>query len=137
MSGDASSTGEQTAEQFARALGTKDAAGLRQILRADVDFRAMTPGRFWEASDVETVIGEIMLGKWFEPTDDVREILSIETGDDIGPVHRVGYRFAVTNPDGDFVVEQQAYYDLDDAGQISRLRVMCCGFVPSPSPSPS
>jgi hypothetical protein len=133
MSGDASTAGAQAGEQFARALGTKDAAGLRQILRPDVDFRAMTPGRFWEATDVETVIEE-MLGKWFEPTDDVREIVSIETGDDIGPVHRVGYRFAVTNPDGDFVVEQQAYYNLDDAGQIARLRVMCCGFVPSPSP---
>ncbi|MEY2450707.1 MAG: hypothetical protein QOD92_281 [Acidimicrobiaceae bacterium] len=127
MSEKASSAGEQ----FARALGTKDAAALRQILHPDLDFRAMTPGRFWEASDVDTVIDEVLLGKWFEPTDDVREIVSVETGDDVGAVHRVGYRFNVTNADGDFAVEQQAYYNVDDSGQISWLRVMCCGFVPS------
>lgn len=116
-------------EAFARALGTKDAAALRKLLRADIDFRAMTPGRFWEAADADTVVDDIVFGKWFEPTDDVREIISIETTD-VGRRHRVGYRFGVANADGDFVVEQQAYYDVDDDGQISWLRVACSGFVP-------
>lgn len=117
-------------EAFAQALGTKDAAALRRILRPDVNFRALTPGRFWEADNADTVVDEFVFGKWFEPSDDVREIVSVETSD-IGPRHHVAYRFRVTNPDGDFVVEQQAYFDLDEAGQqISWLRVLCAGYVP-------
>ena len=43
---------------------------------------------------------------------------------------RVGYRFSVTNPDGDFLVEQQAYLEERD-GRICWMRVVCSGFRPS------
>jgi hypothetical protein len=125
-----SSSVTSAGEAFAQALGTKDAAALRRILRPDVEFRALTPRKFWEADDAETVINDIVLGKWFEPSDDIREIVAIETSD-VGPRHRVAYRLQVTNPDGDFIVEQQAYFDLDDDGQqISWLRVLCAGYTP-------
>jgi hypothetical protein len=41
----------------------------------------------------------------------------------------VGYRFSVTNPDGRFLVEQQAYLAARD-GQIEWMRVVCSGFRP-------
>ena len=44
--------------------------------------------------------------------------------------HRVVYRFRVRNPDGDHVCEQTAYYDAD-AGKITKLRILCSGFIPA------
>jgi hypothetical protein len=43
---------------------------------------------------------------------------------------RVGYRFSVENPDGHFLVEQQAYVAERD-GRICWMRVVCSGFRPS------
>ena len=116
----------QLGERFAHALAAKDADALRGLLHAALDFRAMTPGRFWEASDSGTVIDDILLGQWFEPSDDIKDLVAMETGT-VGRRHRVGYRFRVENPDGTHLVEQQAYYE-DEGGRITWLRVICAGF---------
>lgn len=42
----------------------------------------------------------------------------------------MGYRFSVTNPDGRFLVEQQAYLEPRD-GRIGWMRVVCSGFRPA------
>jgi hypothetical protein len=88
----------------------------------------MTPRDFGEANDADTVVDDILLGKWFEPSDEIREVISVETAA-IGRRQRVGYRFRVENPDGEYLVEQQAYYE-PDGDQIGWLRVMCVGFLP-------
>ena len=49
--------------------------------------------------------------------------------DVVGGRERVGYRFAVHNPEGDFLVEQQAYLT-SRYGQIEWMRVLCSGFQP-------
>lgn len=118
----------QLGEQFAQALAAKDADSLRGLLQSELDFRAMTPGRFWEASDSGTVIDSILLGQWFEPSDYIKELFSVETGT-VGRRHRVGYRLRIENADGPHVVEQQAYYE-DDGSRITWLWVMCAGFQP-------
>jgi hypothetical protein len=123
--------GNQVGEQFARALAAKDADGLKRVLRTDLDFRAMTPGRFWESSDANAVVDDIILGTWFGPTDRIIELVSVET-DDVGTRERVGYRMKVTNADGDHVVEQQAYFETD-GDRISWLRIMCAGYLPDPA----
>ena len=46
---------------------------------------------------------------------------------------RIRDRFGVSNPDGDFVVEQQAYLSERD-GRIGWMRVLCSGFRPPESP---
>ena len=94
----------------------------------ELEFRAVTPRRFWEADDAGTVIDDFVFGKWFEPTDEIRELVSVETAD-VGNRHRVGYRLRVDNADGPHLVEQQAFYD-DRDGQIVWLRIMCAGYVP-------
>ncbi|MDE3064908.1 MAG: hypothetical protein KGJ36_04465 [Acidobacteriota bacterium] len=122
---------EELGERFAFALGHRDAGALKALLAADVDFRGMTPGKTWEPSGADELVDEVLLGAWFEPTDRITEVVSVETGH-VGQRRRVGYRFAVTNPDGDFLVEQQAYFDVAD-GQISWLRIVCSGYQPRPS----
>jgi hypothetical protein len=115
-------------EQFVAAIAARDTDGLRAVLDPGLDFRALTPGKFWEASSAEVVVDEIVFGPWFEPTDRITGVSRIET-DDVGPRHRVGYRLAVTNGDGDHMVDQQAYYETDGE-RITWLRIMCAGFLP-------
>jgi hypothetical protein len=113
---------------FARALAAKDAARLGKLLHPEIDFRGMTPNYHWEAGDPDGVI-EILLGSWFEDSDEIQELERLDEGDDVGDRERVGYRFSVTNPDGRHVVEQQAYLTPRD-GQIGWMRVLCSGFRP-------
>jgi hypothetical protein len=116
-------------EQFAHALVRQDAGALKQLVAPAVDFRALTPGRFWEAADAGVVVDEMVLGTWFTPDRRITRLTELET-DEVGDVERVRYRFDVTRPDGDFVVEQQAYYRAQ-AGEITWLRIICTGFLPA------
>jgi hypothetical protein len=112
---------------FARALAAKDSQGLLELLHPDVEFRALTPGRSWEADDREAVLA-VLLGKWFEASDDIEAVERVES-DAFADRQRVGYRFRVSNPEGRFLVEQQAYLSELD-GRIGWMRVVCSGYRP-------
>ena len=120
---------EAIGEQFVRALAAKDATALKALLRPDIDFKALTPGAFWEPPDADAIVDQTFFGKWFEPEDRITSVVEISTGS-VGARDRVSYRLAVSNPDGDFLVEQQAYYETD-GDQISWLRIMCAGYQPA------
>jgi hypothetical protein len=113
---------------FVRALAEKDSGRMLGLMRPDIDFRAMTPNRVWEASDRDEVIA-VILGHWFAEQDEITEIESIDIGG-FGDRQRVGYRFSVACPDGRFLVEQQAYLSERD-GRIEWMRVLCSGFRPA------
>jgi hypothetical protein len=112
---------------FAAALAVKDFPRLLDLLHPEVDFRGMTPSRVWEAGDPETVVTGV-LRQWFDDTDEIEALERLET-DAVADRERVGYRFSVRNPDGRFVVEQQAYLAERD-GRIGWIRVLCSGFRP-------
>ena len=116
-------------EAFARAIAAKDADVLKDLLSPSLDFKALTPGRFWEANSVEAVVDEIILGTWFDPSDNVESLESVETSA-VSERNRVAYRLRVRNPDGLFLVEQQAYYDTDEE-KIGWLRILCAGYQPA------
>jgi hypothetical protein len=116
--------------EFARALAAKDGARLLELMHPEIDFRGLTPNRNWEAGDRDDVIS-ILLGEWFEDKDEIEGLEGLE-GDAFADCQRVGYRFGVTNPDGRFLVEQQAYLSAPD-GQIEWMRVLCSGFRPATS----
>lgn len=118
-----------TGDAFVRALAAKDAAALRAVLDPAVDFRAMTPGRVWEAGSADEVVDQVLLGTWFAAHDRIDRVVAVEHGQ-VGDRSRVGYRLDLSTPDGSFVVEQQAYYDVD-GGRITWLRVLCSGFRPA------
>jgi hypothetical protein len=113
--------------RFVEALAAKDHAQLASLLHPEVDFRAMTPGRFWEASTATQVVDEV-LRCWFEDSDQIDEVLEVDTTR-VADRERLGYRLVVSNPDGRFIVEQQAYYETSD-GLISWMRTMCSGLRP-------
>jgi hypothetical protein len=115
-------------ERFARAVAAKDAAALRAVLADPIDFAALTPGRHWQASAPGEVVDEIVLGKWFKPSDDIRGLESLSASQLPGREH-VSYLLRVRNADGDHLVEQQAYYNTDGA-RITWMRVLCSGYRP-------
>lgn len=113
-------------EDFARAVAAKDHDRVRQLLHPELDFRAMTPMRIWEADTPEDVISALCF--WFDDGDHIIGIDGVET-DAFADRERVGYRLRVDNADGAHLVEQQAYLSTRD-GQIGWLRIMCSGYRP-------
>ncbi|HEY1595933.1 MAG TPA: nuclear transport factor 2 family protein [Thermoleophilaceae bacterium] len=112
---------------FAEALARKDFDAIAELLHPEIDFRGLTPRRNWEATGPQDVIQGI-LRTWFEDSDEIDELASCES-DSFADRERVGYRFHGRNPDGRFVVEQQAYLAERD-GKIGWMRVVCSGFRP-------
>jgi hypothetical protein len=116
--------------RFAHALADKDVPLLTELLAEDVDFMGLTPKRSWEAEGRDGVL-EILLGTWFEPHDEIDALLELNENDAVEDTAHVGYRFALSTPDGPHTTEQQAYYRVAD-DQIAYLRVLCSGFRPAP-----
>lgn len=114
--------------RFAHALADKDVAQLRELLARNVDFKALTPRRSWEAERNDAVI-EILLGTWFAPADDIDAVLELTEGDPVEDTAHVAYRFALQTPDGPHTAEQQAYYRTE-GDKIAYLRILCSGFRP-------
>jgi len=114
--------------RFAEAIAAKDAETITALLAPDVDFRALTPRKFWEASTPADVL-DVLFANWFETDDHIDALVDVTVGTPVEDTQQVGYRFAITNPDGPHTVEQQAYYRAEGE-QISYLRVVCSGYRP-------
>lgn len=114
--------------RYVDALAAKDTQALRDLFAADILFRGMTPGRFWEARTPDDVIQQILY-QWFEPTDVIEGVEQVEVGE-IVDRERVDYRLRVRNNDGLFAVEQRAYLQVDADGRVTRMDAMCSGFRP-------
>ena len=121
---DASVTVPALGRRFVEALAVKDPGALGAVLHPEVDFRALTPNRFWEAHDRDAVL-EILLGVWF-PADAVLDELLLLTADTVADREQVRFRFRGRNPDGPMLVEQQAYLAGRD-GLIGWMRIVCSG----------
>ncbi len=112
---------------WARALAAKDFDAARDLLADDVDFRALTPNRFWQETSAEGVAANV-LPVWLEDSDEVETLDSVEAGE-VADTGRVRYRLTVSNPEGRFVFEQEAYLRVDGE-RIAWLRILCSGFRP-------
>jgi hypothetical protein len=121
--------GRGLGERFAVSLANKDRDALVDLLADDIDFRAMTPSRVWDATSPAEIVDDVILGRWFEPSDHIDALESLEIAE-VGGRSRVGYRLSVRNADGTHLVEQQAYFAESD-GRIGWLRIMCSGFQPT------
>jgi hypothetical protein len=118
--------------EFAHALAARDAPRLSRLFAPELDFRAMTPNRTWQAHDGDGVLA-IAFGHWFEDSDRIESLERLET-DSFADRERVGYRLAVSNPEGRFLVEQQAYLsegEGEGAGKIAWMRMLCSGYRPA------
>lgn len=108
------------------AIVARDLARAAALLHPEIDFRAMTPNRVWEAEDRAGVEG--VLREWFEdPDEDVQGIEATEPIS-IEDTMRVGWLVRISDADGPHIFEQQAYVRERDA-QIDWMRVICSGWI--------
>jgi hypothetical protein len=115
---------------FALSLSSKDFPAIERLLHPNITFRALTPGKaryLWESHKPDLVVSEI-LKNWFEETDHIESLLKLDL-DRVGDQNRVAYKFSVTNSDGKFEIEQQAYFSVTE-GKISWMSLVCSGFRP-------
>ena len=124
---DTATTASALGRRFVEALAIKDAEALRAVLHPEVDFRGLTPNRFWEAHDRDAVL-EIVFGVWFGADDELEELVLMHS-DAFADREQVRFRFRGSNRDGPMVVEQQAYLTERD-GLIGWMRVVCSGQRP-------
>ena len=115
-------------EEFAHALAAKDSARMAKLFADRIDFQALTPGRHWQASTPEEAVGDIILGTWFGPQDDIHELRSVTCGQ-VSDRESVSYRLGVKRNDEEYVVEQHAYYE-SDGTHITWIRMLCSGYRP-------
>ena len=115
-----------TGRRFAEAIAARDLDAFTATLSNSVDFKGLTPGRFWEASSPDQVT-DVVLGTWFEESDHITAH-EVSDGADVADTHSVSYRFDITNDDGPHVVEQQVYYRVDQNDRIDYARIVCSGF---------
>ena len=113
------------ATEFVAALAALDLARARDLLHDDIDFRAMTPNRIWEADGPDDVAA--ILREWFADPDE--EVHAVEPTDPVAveDTLRVGWRVRGADEDGPFVYEQQAYVREGD-GRVAWMRVFCSGY---------
>jgi hypothetical protein len=121
---------ETAGEQFVRAFTAKDRIGLSALLADAIDFRGLTPSRYWEGTTSREVVDEILLGHWLDDTDHVTELISVATGR-VADREHVAYRFRLENAGVSYIAEQQAYYTVS-GGKIDWLRMLCSGTRPDP-----
>jgi hypothetical protein len=109
------------------AIVARDVGRAAALLHPEIDFRAMTPNRIWEAEGPEGV--EAVLREWFEdPDEDVSAIEATQPMAIEGTL-RVGWLVHISDSDGPHIFEQQAYIR-EREGQIDWIRVMCSGWIP-------
>lgn len=116
-------------ERFAHAIALRDRDGMTALLADDVDFKALTPRKFWDAGSPEEVL-DVVFGNWFKESDHIDALAEVASGQPVGDTQRTGYRLDITTPDGPHVVEQQAYYRERD-GRLNYLRIVCSGYRPA------
>jgi hypothetical protein len=116
--------------RLAEAIAAKDTDAVVSLLSPGVDFKAVTPRKFWEAATPTEVL-DVLFGHWFQEDARIDALVEVTTGPPVEDTERVGYRFAITNSDGAHTLEQQAYYRAD-GDRIGYLRVVCSGFRPVP-----
>lgn len=119
--------GAGLAERYARLLSEKRFEEIAALLADDVEFRAVTPRRTWQAdSSAETVA---ILQTMFPPEERIVAVEKIES-ERFSDRERVGYRFRTDGPEGASQVEQQAFM-ADRDGRIAWIRAACSGYRPA------
>jgi ketosteroid isomerase-like protein len=115
-------------EEFLDAILNRDLSRVQSLLDQDIDFRAMTPSRIWEAEEPAEVQG--VLRAWFEHPERHVEGVEATEPSSVADTLRVGWQVHGRGADGPFLYEQQAYAR-ERNGRIVWLRIMCSGPRPT------
>ncbi len=118
-------------QAFAEAFTAMEEGRLGGLLHAEVDFRALTPNKTWQAKGPDDVVSEV-IRPWLADAEAIDELVDVTTHE-FSDTESVTYRFRGRDSEGEYVCEQHAYLTERD-GLIDWMRVVCSGFT-SPKPS--
>lgn len=119
-------TDERAGPAFAHALAAGDFDKLQSLLDPQVEFRALTPRRTWEADGDSPTVD--LFRKWFDEATVIEHVEQVQTHT-VGDRQHLVYRFSGHDDDAPFVIEQQVYFT-EREGRINWMRMMCSGFRP-------
>ena len=122
----AAATDERAGPAFAHALAARDFDKLQSLLDPDVEFRALTPRRTWEADGASPTVD--LFRNWFDEATVIEHVEEVDTHAVADRRHLV-YRFSGHDDGGPFVIEQQVYFT-ERNGRMDWMRMMCSGFRP-------
>ena len=122
----AATTDERAGPAFAHALAARDFDKLRSLLDPEVEFRALTPRRSWEADGDSPTVE--LFRNWFDEATVIEQVERVDL-DAAGDRQHLVYRFSGHDDEAPFVIEQQVYFTERD-GRIDWMRMMCSGFRP-------
>ena len=117
------------AGSFLASLAAQDFARLGGALASEACLRALLPGGPREWSGAEVIAG--VFARWFGDTEDF-DLVEATVGEIRGRLRltwRLRLRAERLGP-GWFTVEQQAYADPADGARITRLDLLCTGYLP-------
>lgn len=118
----------EAAERLTRAIVARDFDAAAAALHPEIDFRAMTPSRIWEADGPAGVTD--VLREWLADPDEEVDAIEQLPESSVEDTGRTGWRVRGRNAGGPFVFEQVAYMrERDD--RVAWLRVMCTGPRPT------
>jgi hypothetical protein len=120
------SMGGSSGPAFAQALAVRDFEKLQSLLDPEIEFRALTPRRTWEADGDGPTVD--LFRRWFDEATAIDHVDRVETHT-VGDRRHLVYRFSGHDDGGSFVVEQQIYFT-EREGRIDWMRMMCSGFRP-------
>jgi hypothetical protein len=117
------------AGSFLEGLAGQDFARLGDVLAADARLHALLPGGLQEWTGAKVIAGRF--AGWFGDTEDFDLVEAIvgEVGGRLYLRWRLRLRAQRLGP-GWFIVEQQVYADTGEGGRITRLDLLCTGYVP-------
>ena len=122
----AATTDERAGPAFAHALAARDFDKLQSLLHTEVEFRALTPRRNWEADGDSPTVD--LFRNWFDEATVIEQVEHVGL-DAVGDRQHLVYRFSGHDDEAPFVIEQQVYFTERD-GRIDWMRMMCSGFRP-------
>jgi hypothetical protein len=122
----AATTDERAGPAFAHALAARDFDKLQSLLHTEVEFRALTPRRSWEADGDSPTVD--LFRNWFDEATVIERVEHVGL-DAVGDRQHLVYRFSGHDDEAPFVIEQHVYFTERD-GRIDWMRMMCSGFRP-------
>jgi hypothetical protein len=128
MSRPTPSATETLGARLAAAIEVRDREALRNIFATPVQFRAVSPRRFWDA-ETPSDVADIVLGTWFAENKQITHVSLVED-DTVGDISKITYRMSVATESGPTLIEQVAYYAVQD-DRITHVRLVCSGFRPA------
>lgn len=115
---------EHVAATFLDAVTARDFEAARSVLADELPMRMLVPGGLMRDVSADAAMGRI--SSWFDDADPCE--VEAASAHEVGGRAAVTYRLRLHKPDGWYRIEQHLMLDVDAAGRITSIDLLCSGF---------